>query len=346
MLVGLSRYIVTLATSKHRFFVFLEGKIQPDDCLVSIALNDAFHLGILSSRCHVAYALAAGGRLGVGNDPRYNKSRCFDPFPFPDCTSAQKEKIRGIGEELDAHRKRVQAKHPNITLTGMYNVLENLRSGKPLTDKEKQIHEQGLVSVLKQLHDDLDSAVFSAYGWSDLGKALEEADRGSIYDFKTKTFAQIEATPEGFAAAIADLEKAVDEQILERVVALNAERAREEANGQIRWLRPEYQCAKEKPAQTKELDLETKPGLVKRKKKEVAIKTAKVKGKKLPWPKTMPEQVKAVSDALRACEVPSTAVDLGKTFSRANPEDITEILETLCIMGQARKGQEKGTYLA
>ena len=22
-------------------------------------------------------------RFGVGNDPRYNKSRCFEPFPFP-----------------------------------------------------------------------------------------------------------------------------------------------------------------------------------------------------------------------------------------------------------------------
>ncbi|WP_369690176.1 hypothetical protein [Ectopseudomonas oleovorans] len=28
--------------------------------------------------------MAAGGRLGVGNDPRYNKTRCFETFPFPD----------------------------------------------------------------------------------------------------------------------------------------------------------------------------------------------------------------------------------------------------------------------
>ena len=41
-------------------------------------------LGVLSSRVHVAWALAAGGRLGVGNDPRYNKTRCFETFPFPD----------------------------------------------------------------------------------------------------------------------------------------------------------------------------------------------------------------------------------------------------------------------
>ena len=27
------------------------------------------------------------------------------------------------------------------------------------------MHEQGLASVLKQIHDDLDTAVFGAYGW-------------------------------------------------------------------------------------------------------------------------------------------------------------------------------------
>ncbi len=47
----------------------------------------------------------------------------------------------------------------------MYNVLEKLRSGEALNAKDKVIHEQGLVSVLKKLHDDLDAAVFDGYGW-------------------------------------------------------------------------------------------------------------------------------------------------------------------------------------
>jgi hypothetical protein len=79
---------------------------------------------------HVIWALRAGGWLGVGNDPRYSKSRCFDPFPFPDANNIQKQKIRVIAEELDAHRKRVLAGHPHLTLTGLYNVLEELRGGK------------------------------------------------------------------------------------------------------------------------------------------------------------------------------------------------------------------------
>ena len=38
-----------------------------------------------------------------------------------------------------------------------------------------------------------------------------------------------------------DARRALDEAILERLVALNAERAAEEARGVVRWLRPEFQ---------------------------------------------------------------------------------------------------------
>jgi hypothetical protein len=76
------------------------------------------------------------------------------------------------------------------------------RTGDTLTTKEQAIHEQGLVSVLRQIHDDLDAAVADAYGWP------------------------------------VDL---ADEEILARLVALNHERAEEERRGTIRWLRPEFQ---------------------------------------------------------------------------------------------------------
>jgi hypothetical protein len=201
-LAGLSRYIATVETSKHRFFVFLDDSILPDNKLINIAFDDAFALGVLSSRFHVCWAVAAGSNLGVGNDPVYVKTRCFETFPFPSTTPEQQAAIRGLAEQLDAHRKRQQALYPELTMTGMYNVLEKLRGGEPLTAKDKVIHEQGLVSVLRQLHDDLDAAVAAAYGWET-----------------------------GLA----------DELILERLVALNHARAAEEAAGTVRWLRPDFQ---------------------------------------------------------------------------------------------------------
>ena len=126
-LAGLPRYIATVETAKHRTFQFLDASILPDHKLIAIALSDAFSLGVLSSRPHTAWALAVGSWLGVGNDPVYLKSRCFETFPFPaedtGLTPALRDRIAQLAEQIDAHRKRQQAAHPGLTLTGMYNVL-------------------------------------------------------------------------------------------------------------------------------------------------------------------------------------------------------------------------------
>ncbi len=122
---------------------------------------------------------------------------------------------------MDAHRKRQQEAHPGLTLTGMYNVLEKLRSGEALTAKEKQIHDRGLVTLLRQIHEKLDAAVLEAYGWQDLAEPR---------------------SPERESKEARVLENAAPEQeLLTRLVALNHTRAAEEKRGQIRWLRPEYQ---------------------------------------------------------------------------------------------------------
>ena len=78
-----------------------------DGSIIGICLEDAEFLAILASRIHVTWTLAQGGTLE--DRPRYNKSRCFDPFPFPDLTPTQCTTLRQLGEELDAHRKERQA---------------------------------------------------------------------------------------------------------------------------------------------------------------------------------------------------------------------------------------------
>ena len=107
-----------------------------------------------------------------------------------------------MAESLDAHRKQQQDQHPKLTITGLYNVLEKLRAGTPLDPKEQTIHEQGLVTVLRQFHDDLDAAVADAFGLSPT---------------------------------------ASDDAILAHLAGLNAQRATEEQAGEIRWLRPAFQ---------------------------------------------------------------------------------------------------------
>jgi hypothetical protein len=203
-LAGLPRYIATVETAKHRVFTFLPASTAPDNKLVCIASEDAFHLGVLQSHLHVAWMLAQEIRLE--DRPVYAKSECFDPFPFPDATQSQRAAIAEIAEALDEHRKARLAAHPELTLTALYNCLEALRANRKLTDAERDIHDAGQVSILREYHEKLDEAVAAAYGWP---ANLPEAD------------------------------------IIARLVALNAERVAEEARGHIRWLRPEFQAPRD-----------------------------------------------------------------------------------------------------
>ncbi|MCC5021745.1 MAG: class I SAM-dependent DNA methyltransferase [Candidatus Synoicihabitans palmerolidicus] len=300
-LKNLPRFIATVETAKHRFFTFLDRSIGPDNMLVNIAVNDAQILGVLSSSIHVAWALSACGRLGFGNDPRYNKTRCFETFPFPDLPEANplKATIRDLGEQLDAHRKRQQAAHADLTLTGLYNVVEKLRREEPLTDKDRKIHDHALAAVLKQLHDKLDTAVLAAYGWSDLATKVPLADR------------------------LARGDEVLEQAILTRLVALNHERAAEETSGKIRWLRPEYQnpagTTSAKPDQP-ELEVET---------------TAPVVTGKQPWPKTLPDKVSTLRSLLPTTgpDASALASHFGKR-TKTRLTEITQILETLKDLGQ------------
>jgi hypothetical protein len=355
----LDRYIATILTAKHRTFFFIDGDVLPDQTLVVTGSSDALLLGALSSIVHVVWALANGSRLGVGNDPRYNKSTCFDTFPFPRANDEQSQGLRELAEELDRHRKRQQVAHPGLTITGMYNVLEKLRSGETLTAKERVIHAQGLVSVLRQIHDDLDAAVLDAYGWSDLLPLLRIAHGN-------------ETPAEGQSRE--DAKRAFDEAILERLVALNAERAAEEARGIIRWLRPEFQnpeLRKHEPEQDRLAIDSTAGGAAATpaagddrhdqaagkdtdgdthgdtngdtdtdgSRAAAAGKIAAAAVKPQPWPSDPVAQVRAVADVLAASPVPLSIDEIAARFAGRGPwkRRLPQLLEMLVALGRANE---------
>lgn len=201
---GLNRIIVTGETSHHRFFEFFSTNTIADNMIRVIASDDAYVLGVLSSQLHTLFSIRKGGWLGQGNDPRY-QAECFSTFPFPVATDSKKERIRALAEELDTLRKKVLADHDFLTMTKLYNVREKLKSGLPLDESEKAICDAGCVGVIHELHNKIDAAVTDAYGWP------------------------------------ADLS---DKEALARLVVLNKNRAEEEQQGIIRWLRPEYQAVR------------------------------------------------------------------------------------------------------
>lgn len=193
-------------------------------------------------------------------------------------------------------------------------------------------------------HADGYSFEFAAYGWEHLWKAHQDASSGSILDFKTGTIAQLDCTPDGFTAAVAAFEKELDAEILTRLVALNAERAAEEKRGIIHWLRPEYQCRERRAGggETEELLLKTRKA-TKPKVKGIASPPSALRPKlaKQPWPKPLADRIRATEQALHAAKTPVTATDLTKSFSRAKPHDIQEILESLVTLGRARMEGER-----
>jgi len=220
---GLSRFIATPYVAKHRYFVFLPKGTAPDDTLRVIASDEPTLLGVLSSRIHTTWAVAAGGRLGVGNDPRYNQTLCFWTFPFPNLDKELRNSVGTLAQRIDKHRWAAMEGSSPAALTRIYNVLEKLRAGESLTPAEREVHDRAACGVLLDLHNELDALVAEAYGWP---WPMER------------------------------------DEILQRLVDLHDERVEEERAGKVRWLRPEYQIprfGKDIEVPPGELDLGEEP---------------------------------------------------------------------------------------
>ena len=287
---GLSRYIVTCRTAKHRIFSFIDERFVPDAKVIAIALSNAEDIAILSSRYHLVWADRTGAWLGVGDDSNYNHSECFAKFPFPAPPEDLRGRLRALGEELDATRKRVQADNPDLTLTGLYNVMAKLKTAEALTPTEEDAKDRGFVLILKDLHENIDLLTAEAYGWP------------------------------------ADLS---DEEVLERLVTLSAERAKEEAAGRVRWLRPVYQIprfAEIAPTKSGELELGEMV---------VAI------DKGLPiFPTDAGAQILAVQAALERADGATDVAVLARGFKRGGKRvehRVAQALDTLALYGRANR---------
>ena len=310
----LPRYISTVETAKHRVFQFLDGTVLPDNKLVAIAVSEAMMLGVLSSSVHLDWTLAAGSTLE--DRPVYVKTTCFETFPFPSkdtgLTPALTERIRALAEQLDAHRKKQQVAHPELTLTGMYNVLEKLRSGEALNAKDKTLHEQGLVSVLRTLHDELDAAVLAAYGWTDLGPAPSKQDEAA--------------------------HPAWTDALLQRLVDLNTRRAAEEAAGTIRWLRPEFQNPALRDQASQAAQAHQGEMAMPEQEEETTSASGITNTAIQPWPNTLGEQINAVTLTLKASPQAINVDHIAAQFKGKGrwKERLPTILETLVVIGRAQ----------
>jgi len=215
-LSGLRRFIVTPRVSKFRIFIWVKSETIADDGVYVFASDADYFFGIVQSSIHELWSRRAGTQLRDAESGfRYTSTTTFETFPFPwppgqeptEATDPNVFAIAAAARQLDQFRTAwlnppaedigtIIPSHVvnNLTLTNLYNALSLYRSafkGK-LQDRVRWVKEtKGIISLaqideLDHIHTTLDRAVLDAYGWP-----------------HTLT----------------------DEQILERILALNLERA-------------------------------------------------------------------------------------------------------------------------
>lgn len=146
---SLRRYIATsrVATEKRdSVFQFIDTAVRPDDSMTVIALDDDYSLGVVSSSLHRAWLDERCSRLEAR--PRYTSTTVWDSFPWPAMPSEHEvariaELMGGITEYRSARLAQ------GITLADQYDALRT--PGK---------------SKLRDLHQNLNSAVIRAYGFN------------------------------------------------------------------------------------------------------------------------------------------------------------------------------------
>jgi hypothetical protein len=211
-LLNLPRYIITAAVAKHRTFIWMHSAVLPDQATLATARSDDATFGILHSRFHELWSLRMCTWLGVGNDPRYTPTTCFETFPFPqgitpaDTAHQGTEAVEGgaiIPADLAAEKDSAiaiakAAKRLNDLRENWLNppewvdrvpeVIPLGMSESPYPDRivpkfghEKELEQRTLTKLYNQrpawlnaAHEALDIAVARAYGWEDYTPAMSE----------------------------------------------------------------------------------------------------------------------------------------------------------------------------
>ena len=156
-LADLDRFIATPRVSKHRVFVWVDAGTVCTDATDVFASADDYFFGVLHSRFHELWARSKGTQLReVESGFRYTPTTCFETFPFPDPTDAQREEIAVAAKNLDQRRN---------------NWLNPIGNAKDMFDETPR-NKRTLTTLynnnptwLQNAHAKLDAAAAAAYGW-------------------------------------------------------------------------------------------------------------------------------------------------------------------------------------
>lgn len=226
---GRKRVLVGPVVSKYVTFGFVKPRVVFTNALNVFAFEALAAFALLQSDVHVAWALHHASSLRV--DPRYNPTDCFETFPFPHGWAAN-DPLEDIGHQYYDHRAAIMVANDE-GLTKTYNRFHDPEESSP-----------GIIK-LRELHEDMDRAVLDAYGWTDIPTNCE-----FLLDYEVDDEEGASRRKKPWRYRWPD---DVHDEVLTRLLALNAERAAEEQRSGAAAA-----CAQAKPA-AKVLQLGNEP---------------------------------------------------------------------------------------
>ncbi|MFL5243584.1 MAG: type IIL restriction-modification enzyme MmeI [Gemmataceae bacterium] len=190
----LDRYLATVRHAKHRIFVWVPTTVVCDDGIYVFARSEDYFFGILQSRLHEAWARAQGTQVRDRESGfRYTPTTCFETFPFPNPTEAQRDVIAAAAKELDALRsnwlnppewtREELLEFPGSADGPWSRYVHNpdqrgigaVRYPRLVAKDEetaRKLQKRTLTNLYNErptwlalAHQKLDAAVFAAYGW-------------------------------------------------------------------------------------------------------------------------------------------------------------------------------------
>ena len=188
------RFIVTPIVSKHRLFCWQAAPTLPDHQLIVFARSDDFTFGVLHSRIHEIWARTQGTQVRERESGfRYTPTSCFETFPFPHASDAQRAAIAAAALRLNELRNdwlnppslmRTETLEFPGSVTGPWAryvqdpdedgigtvrfprlVASGSQAAKLLAKRTLTNLYNTPPTWLTLAHRDLDAAVAAAYGW-------------------------------------------------------------------------------------------------------------------------------------------------------------------------------------
>jgi hypothetical protein len=208
---SLNRVIACSQTSKYRVFAFVETSIVLGHKAIVIASQSEAMFACVSCRAHEEWAGFFGSTMK--DDPVYTPSDCFDTFPFPGGleSNGSSSAFAQAGCDYYEFRSALMVRN-NEGLTQTYNRFHDPNELDPDILK------------LRELHDAMDCAVLDAYGWSDIQPTCDFILDYADDEDDTPGKASKRRKPWRYRWP-----DDIRDEVLGRLLELNAQRAREEA---------------------------------------------------------------------------------------------------------------------